>query len=106
MTFTNTQTTELSLDQLDDISAGWIGGAIKGAAKLGKFARASNGIRSGLQTGLKNVVRVASRSVPTPPTVVKAAMPFGSLIGLLFLRKAIHDTLSSQGHTGRSPIQG
>mgnify|MGYP001166574213 CR=1 FL=1 len=49
MTFTSTQTTELSLDQLDDISAGWIGGAIKGAAKLGKFARASNGIRSGAQ---------------------------------------------------------
>jgi len=36
MTFTNTQTTELSLDQLDDISAGWIGGAFKAAAKVSK----------------------------------------------------------------------
>jgi len=33
MTFTSTQTTELSLDQLDDISAGFIGGALKAAAK-------------------------------------------------------------------------
>jgi len=49
MTFTSTQTTELSLDQLDDISAGWVGGAIKGAVKLGRLARASNVIRSGAQ---------------------------------------------------------
>ena len=31
MTFTSTQTTELSLDQLDDISAGFIGAALRGA---------------------------------------------------------------------------
>ena len=32
MTFTNTQSTELSLDQLDNVSAGW-GGVFKAAAK-------------------------------------------------------------------------
>ena len=66
MTFTNTQTTELSLDQLDDISAGWIGGAIRGAAKLGKFARASNGIRSGAQAigrTVQNGARTAGSKV-------------------------------------------
>ena len=35
MTITNTQTTELSLDQLDDISAGWAG-ILRGASILSK----------------------------------------------------------------------
>ena len=36
MTFTSTQTTELSLDQLDNVSAGW-GGVFKAAAKVSKI---------------------------------------------------------------------
>ena len=83
MTFNNTQTTELSLDQLDDISAGWIGGAIKGAAKLGKFARASNGIRSRAQAigrTVQNGARTAGSKVtqkvkgyfPNRSTIFKA----------------------------------
>ena len=100
MTFTNTQTTELSLDQLDDISAGWIGVAIKGAAKLGKFARASNGIRSGLRTGLKNVV---SRSVPYVKPAKQGALRgfFGGLAAAIFFANP-----SGQGHNGQSPSQG
>ena len=40
MTITNTQTTELSLDQLDDISAGFIGAALRGATGAAKTVHA------------------------------------------------------------------
>ena len=42
MTFTNTQTTELSLDQLDDISAGFFGAALKGVKAIKKVATKKN----------------------------------------------------------------
>ena len=43
MTFTNTQTTELSLDQLDDISAGFVSGLIRGVKAAKKVTIAKNG---------------------------------------------------------------
>ena len=42
MTVTNTQTTELSLDQLDDISAGFFGAALKGVKAIKKVATKRN----------------------------------------------------------------
>ena len=50
MSFTSTQTTELSLDQLDDISAGW-GGVFKAAVKtVGAMGR--HGAKAGLRSCL------------------------------------------------------
>ena len=48
MTITNTQTTELSLDQLDDISAGFIGAVAKTAKMSFKLA-ARHGVRAGFK---------------------------------------------------------
>ena len=48
MTFTNTQTTELSLDQLDDVSAGIFGAAAK-AAKMSFKLAARHGVRAGFK---------------------------------------------------------
>ena len=58
MTFNNTQTTELSLDQLDDISAGFIGAALRGAKGAAKTVHAVSRLSakhglSGLRFGLK-----------------------------------------------------
>ena len=58
MTITNTQTTELSLDQLDDISAGFIGAALRGAKGAAKTVHAVSRLSakhglSGLRFGLK-----------------------------------------------------
>ena len=66
MTFTSTQTTELSLDQLDDISAGFIGGALK-AAKASAFmakrlAAQGCGIK-GVFKNLPTITRTASNEV-------------------------------------------
>ena len=97
MTFTNTQTTELSLDQLDDISAGFgfFKVAVKTASAAGKLAA-----KSGLRTGLKNVVRVASQSVPTSPIFVNGVIPAAGLIGYAWAL-SINRASSSQGHTGQ-----
>ena len=42
MTFNNTQTTELSLDQLDNVSAGFFRAALKGAKVLKKVVTKKN----------------------------------------------------------------
>ena len=42
MTVTNSQTTELSLDQLDDISAGFFGAVLKGVKVIKKVATKKN----------------------------------------------------------------
>ena len=96
MTITNTQTTELSLDQLDDISAGF--GFLKVAFKAGKLA-AKSGLRTGLKTGLTNVV---SRSV-TYFKAAKQGAVRGFLGGLAFI---VFANTSGQGHNGQSPSQG
>ena len=97
MTLTNTQTTELSLDQLDDISAGF--GFFKVAVKAGKLA-AKSGLRTGLKTGLQNVV---SRSVPYVKPAKQGALRgfFGGLAAAIFFANP-----SGQGHNGQSPSQG
>ena len=52
MTITNTQSTELSLDQLDDISAGFIGAALRGAKAAVKTVGAMG--RHGAKAGLRS----------------------------------------------------
>ena len=65
MTFTNTQTTELSLDQLDNVSAGFFRAALKGAkvAVLTKRALINSTITTGRaatkanKAAIKNIIR-------------------------------------------------
>ena len=66
MTFTSTQTTELSLDQLDDISAGFIGGAFKAAKASAFMAKRLAAQGCGIKGVLKNlptIARTASNEV-------------------------------------------
>ena len=59
MTFTNTQSTELSLDQLDDISAGFIGGAFKAAKASAFMAKRLAAQGCGIKGVFKNLPTIA-----------------------------------------------